>query len=401
VEDVANAVATEQAEETRLEDLVAQARKQAHTPVFEQRQVRDEVDAELLPIFLEEAESLVPQAADNLRLWKSQPDNTALPAELRRALHTIKGSARMAGAMRLGELTHIMESRVIAVLEGGLIADASVFDKLEDQFDRMANDVDRLRQGLAAPETAQTDTEATEIGVVLPPEEAVSPASEPVTAQPVLAPSTVSQTVSHPAQSEGTVLRVRSDWVDRMVNEAGEVAIARSRVESEMFALKRQVTELSDALRRLKDHMREIEIQAESQMQATLHSHGGKSDFDPLEFDRFSRFQEITRFLAESVHDIATVQQNLTVQLGEADAALLQQARMNRELQQNLLRVRMVPFHSISERLYRVVRQAGRDLNKRAQLEIRNGDLEIDRGVLEKVVAPITAIMVDIVLDNK
>jgi chemosensory pili system protein ChpA (sensor histidine kinase/response regulator) len=385
VEEVAQANAEGPAEETRLEDLVAQARRQAHTPVFEQRQVRDEVDAELLPIFLEEAESLVPQAADNLRLWKSQPDNTDLPAELRRALHTIKGSARMAGAMRLGELTHIMESRVIAVLEGGLIADASVFEKLEEQFDRMANDVDRLRQGLAAPETAQTDTEATEIGVVLPPEEAGSAASEAITAQPVFTPSAVSQ----PAQTEGTVLRVRSDWIDRMVNEAGEVAIARSRVESEMFALKRQVTELSDALRRLKDHMREIEIQAESQMQATLHSHGGKSDFDPLEFDRFSRFQEITRFLAESVHDIATVQQNLTIQLGEADAALLQQARMNRELQQSLLRVRMVPFHSIAERLYRVVRQAGRDLNKRAQLEIRNGELEIDRGVLEKVVAPI------------
>ena len=371
--------------DTRLEDLIIQAKRQANTPVFEQRQVRDEIDAELLPIFLEEAEGLVPAAAESLRQWKTQPGDARAPSELRRVLHTIKGSSRMAGCMRLGELTHIMESRVIAVLEGGLTADASVFDTLESQFDRMANDVDRLRLGSATAEVTQTDTESTEIGVVLPPEAPSAPAYEPA-AKTISAAQT---TLAPAVQAEGTVLRVRSDWVDRMVNEAGEVAIARSRIESEMFSLKRQVTELSEALRRLKDHMREVEIQAEAQMQATFQSHGGKGDFDPLEFDRFTRFQEVTRFLAESVHDISTVQQNLSIQLGEADAALIQQARMNRELQQNLLRVRMVPLHSISERLYRVVRQAGRDLNKRAQLDIRNGDLELDRGVLEKVVAPI------------
>jgi chemosensory pili system protein ChpA (sensor histidine kinase/response regulator) len=67
---------------------------------------------------------------------------------------------------------------------------------------------------------------------------------------------------------------VRADWVDRMVNQAGEVAIARSRIESEVFAFKRHVTELSEALTRLRGHIREVEIQAESQMQATFLSQG-------------------------------------------------------------------------------------------------------------------------------
>ena len=65
-------------------------------------------------------------------------------------------------------------------------------------------------------------------------------------------------------------LRVRADWVDRMVNQAGEVAISRSRIESEVFAFKRHVNELSEALVRLRGHIREVEIQAESQMQATF-----------------------------------------------------------------------------------------------------------------------------------
>jgi chemosensory pili system protein ChpA (sensor histidine kinase/response regulator) len=373
------------AERSRFEDLAAPARLEANAPIFEQRQVRDEIDAELLPIFLEEADGLIPKAADSLRQWKAQPSGLQAPSELRRLLHTIKGSARMAGAMRLGELTHIMETRVITVLEGDRIADSGIFETLENQFDRMANDVDRLKTGTPEPGITQSVANAPEISVIPPTDKADVPANE-AKAAPTLPSPALSMA---PSQAEGTVLRVRSEWVDRMVNEAGEVAIARSRIESEMFSLRRQVTDLSEALRRLKDHMREVEIQAEAQMQATFQSHGTGGDFDPLEFDRFTRFQEVTRFLAESVHDISTIQQNLRVQLGEADAALIQQARMNRELQQNLLRVRMVPLHSVSERLYRVVRQTGRDLSKRAQLDIRNGDLELDRGVLEKVVAPL------------
>ena len=140
---------------------------------------------------------------------------------------------------------------------------------------------------------------------------------------------------------------------------------------------------------RLRNHIREVEIQAESQMQATFQTQEGSDEFDPLEFDRFTRFQEVTRFLAESVNDISTVQHILMARLDEADAALVQQMRLNRELQQDLLRVRMVPLYSVAERLYRTVRQTARDVGKRAQLDIQGGDLDIDRSVLEKVTAPI------------
>lgn len=368
-----------------LQEMLEQARKTA-TPVFEQRSVQDELDEVLLPIFLEEAETLLPEAAKALRGWKETPATSDAPATLRRVLHTIKGSARMAGAMRLGELTHIMESRVIAVLEGQAQAEPAVFEALEDEYDRMADTVDRLKSGSPETETIRVETVASDTDIIIA--ETIPEPGKPALAEGISQAAAVS--VAEATQPrDGASLRVRADWLDRMVNQAGEVSIARSRIESEMFALKRQVTELSEALRRLKDHLREVEIQAESQMQATFQSQAGVEHFDPLEFDRFTRFQEVTRFMAESVHDVSTVHQNLAIQLGEADAALLQQSRINRELQQNLLRVRMVPLYSVSERLYRVVRQAARDANKRAQLDITGGDLEMDRGVLEKVVAPL------------
>jgi chemosensory pili system protein ChpA (sensor histidine kinase/response regulator) len=319
-----------------------------------------------------------------LRAWKDAPGATAARDALSRNLHTIKGSARMVGAMRLGELTHVMESRVVAVAEGHLAASGEVFQALEAQLDRLADAVERLRQGDLSPVVDEVEA---------PLAEPIEPVSAPAVSRPAEeAPSTAeSPAVAQPAsrESNSLTLRVRADWVDRMVNQAGEVAIARSRIESEVFAFKRHVNELTEALVRLRSHIREVEIQAESQMQANFQTQGVAEQFDPLEFDRFTRFQEVTRFLAESVNDISTVQHILLARLGEADAALIQQTRLNRELQQNLLRVRMVPLYSVAERLYRTVRQTARDVDKRAQLDIQGGDLEIDRSVLEKVTAPL------------
>lgn len=365
-----------------ISTLIPDIKPVAPAPVFERREVSDEIDEQLLPIFLDEAETLVPDTSAQLRAWKAAPADAGPRDALRRSLHTIKGSARMVGAMRLGELTHVMESRVVAVIEGQLAAGGDVFDTLEAQLDRLADAVERLRNGNAEPvsEAATAPLEAPVEPVLAP----ASPAAAVIPPDP-LAP------VQHAATRDASALtlRVRADWIDRMVNQAGEVAIARSRIESEVFAFKRHVAELSDALARLRGHIREVEIQAESQMQATFQSQTGREGFDPLEFDRFTRFQEVTRFLAESVNDISTVQHILLARLGEADAALIQQTRLNRELQQDLLRVRMVPLYSVAERLYRTVRQTARDVDRRAQLDIQGGDLEIDRSVLEKVTAPL------------
>ena len=363
--------------------LVSEIKPVMPAPVFERRDVADEIDEQLLPIFIEEAETLVPETSALLRAWKVAPGDVPARNALQRNLHTIKGSARMVGAMRLGELTHVMESRVIAVIEGHLAASPDVFDTLEAQLDRVADIVERMKQGDLAPVAEDAPIEQPIEPVLSLLEEASSLRVHHVTDQP----GAPSQAVTR--DSNALTLRVRADWVDRMVNQAGEVAIARSRIESEVFAFKRHVNELSEALMRLRGHIREVEIQAETQMQATFQTQGVAEQFDPLEFDRFTRFQEVTRFLAESVNDISTVQHILLARLGEADAALIQQSRLNRELQQNLLRVRMVPLNSVADRLYRTVRQTARDVDKRAQLDIQGGDLEIDRSVLEKVTAPL------------
>ena len=91
--------------------------------------------------------------------------------------------------------------------------------------------------------------------------------------------------------------------------------------------------------------------------------------------------------MAESVNDVATVQRNLQRAVEATEDGLVAQARQTRELQRDLLRTRMVEFEGISERLYRVVRQASKETGKQVRLDIIAGHIEMDRGVLDRMTA--------------
>ena len=360
--------------------------------------VRDDVvEDQVLGIFVEEAGDLFPQAGEQVRAWRRSPGDAEAPAHLRRVLHTFKGSARMAGAMRLGELAHRMESRLMAGEEPAA-ATPALFEALDADLDDIAFLLEGLRAGksnlelpwvaqakaAAAPqEPAAVEAEPPEIAPVAP------RTCRPCAVAPAATPA-VPEAAVEPESASRAMLRVRADVIDRLANEAGEVSIARARVEGELRALKVNLLELTGSVIRLRNQVREIEIQAESQIQsrmsAVAETHAG---FDPLEFDRYTRFQEVTRSLAEGVNDVSTVQQSLLKNLDDADAALLAQARLSREVQQRLFSIRTVPFGSLSERLYRIVRATARELDKRANLEIVGGQTELDRSVLEKLAGPL------------
>ena len=183
-----------------------------------------------------------------------------------------------------------------------------------------------------------------------------------------------------------TAVRVRAPLLDRLVNQAGEVSIARSRIESGVGQIKGSLVDLTENLERLRAQLRDIEFQGETQMSSRLEAAKAASQsFDPLEFDRFTRFQELTRMMAESVNDVATVQRSLQRALEVTEDELVQQARMTRDLQDDLLRTRMVEFEGLSDRLYRVVRQAAKETGKSVRLDIVGGGVEVDRGVLDRM----------------
>lgn len=315
------------------------------------------IDQELLTLFLEEARELVPQVGRDLRGWRANPQEGEYADSLQRALHTLKGSARMAGQSNIGDSVHHMEDRVIKALKHKVSL---------DDFDEMFGDFDRIGYML------EDITGGTRPG-----------AEDADNAAKIVAPT---RSTDRKAQ----FLRLRADVLDRLINEAGEISIMRSRMDREMQNFKQSSTDLTDSITRLRTYLRELEIEAETQLQSRMSLlQEANEAFDPLEFDRFTRLQELTRMMAESVNDVATIQHGLVLNLDQTDAALQQQNRMNRELQQGLMGVRMLPFSTISERLQRIVRQTARELQKRVEMVIEGEAIEVDRGVLDKMGAPL------------
>ena len=334
--------------------------------------VSDELDTDLLPVFIEEGSDLLPQMGAALRAWQESLASKKLPQSVLRQLHTIKGSARMAGAMKLGQYLHDTESQIETLLQGGH-PDRAALDALLARHDYSLLLFELLQEPAGAAVAA------------LLPEPAVPDAVAPA----LLPLSGFDQATVPSAFAAGTapMVRVRADILDRLVNQAGEVSISRSRLETEVDTLRQSLVELTDNVARLRQQLREIELQADSQIASRM-AQSTDGVFDPLEFDRYTRLQELTRMMAESVGDVASVQQNLTRTVEQASVDLVVQARLTRELQQDLMRVRMVPFSSIAERLYRVARRTSKEVDKRVNLDIRGASVEIDRGVLEKMVGP-------------
>ena len=374
--------------------------------------VTDDIDDTVVPIFLEEAAELYPRAGEELRAWRRNADDNTIAAELRRTLHTLKGSARMAGAMRLGELAHRMESR-LSVDGPHFAVTPELFEALDTDLDRIGFVLDALREGKSnvvlpwlAPAVEGAGAESTAAAPGARPAEGAVAAPEPAATPAPESPEAAAAGGTRGAQAiverrrtprprdveigARAMLRVRADIVDRLVNEAGEVAISRARVEGELRALKANLLELTSSVIRLRGQVREIELQAETQIQSRMSAvQSTHEGFDPLELDRYTRFQELTRSLAEGVNDVSTVQQSLLKNLDDADVALLVQARLSRDVQQRLLAIRTVPFNSLTERLYRTLRKTARELGKRANLEINGAQTELDRSVLEKLAGPL------------
>jgi chemosensory pili system protein ChpA (sensor histidine kinase/response regulator) len=346
----------------------------------------DVLDVDLFPIFEEEALELLPHLGGALRQWTARPDNLGARSEVLRVLHTLKGSARLSGAMRLGEMTHRMESAVERL--GTDDVTSAQLEPLLAKFDTIQAHFEALRatpeQALSLPEASPVS--APEEAAPVPELDAAVKAAAPVSAQVSAALPVAPAPVR--AVSAQTV-RVRSQLLDRLVNQAGEVMMTRSRMEAHLGQLRGSLSDLTGNLDRLRHQLRDIEVQSESQMQSRLaQSKESAQGFDPLEFDRFTRVQELTRMMAESVDDVATVQRNLQRSVQGAEDDLIAQGRQARELQRDLLRTRMVEFDGIAERLYGVVRQAAKEAGKQVRLDMVGGSLDMDRGVLERM-APV------------
>ena len=182
------------------------------------------------------------------------------------------------------------------------------------------------------------------------------------------------------------IARVDAGLLDELLNEAGEISIFQSRLNQQIHSIEFHLGELGQTVTRLREQLRSLEAETEAQI---LHRHQGEigddERFDPLELDRYSTIQQLSRALAETSNDVASINELLNGLTSEADTLLTQQSRVTTELQDGLMQTRMVAFDRHGSRLARIVRQAADESGRKAELAIHGAKSQLDRQILDAV----------------
>ncbi len=187
--------------------------------------------------------------------------------------------------------------------------------------------------------------------------------------------------------------RVDSRLLEEMLNAAGEISIYHGRLAQQITSIEFHLAELDQTVTRLRDQLRQMDIETEAQILTRHEDDRTRADFDPLELDRYSTIQQLSRALAETSNDVDSLKGLLQTVTGEADTLLTQQSRVTAELQSGLMRTRMVPFERHVARLARLVRQAAAETGKQAELAVEGASGELDRQVLDKMLPPLEHMM--------
>jgi chemosensory pili system protein ChpA (sensor histidine kinase/response regulator) len=411
-----------------------------------------EFDADIASIFSEEASELLEQSDAALLHWSRDRANRSQVTELKRLLHTLKGGARMAGIRAMGDLSHEMESFLAALEAGAVASDQDAIAVLQASLDELHRMRDAVGAGQRiAPATALIarvhavaaassrapvpveeaapveigepvepiapadvvplaieapgpleaavlvdeaaasfgETELQEAEVAAAPEPGWEASAEGLpAAQPAETPLLPGREPAAPAERH-ELARVAAELLDELLNNSGEVSIFRARVEQQMTSIEFNLAELSRTVTRLREQLRKLELETEAQI---LYKHQeeahGRAEFDPLELDRYSTIQQLSRALAESVSDVASIEGLLGTLNREGQNLLQQQGRVVADLQNGLMRTRMVPFQRHAQRLMRLVRQAATEAGKQAELVVEGASGELDRQVLERMLPP-------------
>ncbi|MFT5008284.1 MAG: chemosensory pili system protein ChpA (sensor histidine kinase/response regulator), partial [Granulosicoccus sp.] len=369
-----------------------------------------DLDFDILEIFIEEAGELLNELENSIEEWRSDTLNEAHADEMKRVLHTLKGGSRLARLKDLGDKSHDFESHITRTQQQKAPLDDAFFIGILARQDEMVRNIDQLQTlidqqendggggfGPSVIQMASAQNDHEEAASDSAPA-AASPDEEPVSAQvlpfKVNAPATskVAQDglAARRVQPQETV-KVAANLLEGLVNLAGETSISRARLEQEVSDFSYTLVDMDQTIDRLRDHVRRLDMETEAQIvfRQERAEETNYEDFDPLEMDRYSQIQQLSRSLMEATYDLQDIKTTLTDKTRDAETILLQQSRINTELQEGLMRTRMVPFNRLVPRLRRIVRQVAGDLAKDVDFIVGNAEGEVDRTVLERMIAPL------------
>ena len=362
----------------------------------EYEEPEDSIRLIALEAFLEEAQEILDTTAALLKQWFEQRSDRSILLQLQRAAHSLKGGARMVENESVAVISYQLET----IFEQFAIHhfNSNVYDLLLQStftwlkhaiFASDYSDFDSLRLSLESIEfvnsTAQLPNRVAEANIL-----AITKTFEFIEGDGTEPPAMLGEWgLNSQHDNSNEMIRISADLVEKMIDLSGENSITRSRIEMGLSQLGATLNDMELAMKRLADQLRRMDGELESQIIAKHGSEKARyADFDPLEMDQYSSINQLSKSLAESASDLVDFKTTLSEKIRDAEGLLLQQSRIQAEIQESLMRTRLVPFSRLLPRLQRIVRQTASTLNRPTELIVNNTEGELDRTILERLVTP-------------
>lgn len=363
--------------------------------LLQARANNDETQIVIVESYLEESEEILTQAEQLFAQWLNDRNNRTILLTLQRSYHTIKGNARVVGEQVISEIAAQLE---IIFEQFSLYQFSSGrYDELLVQaqqwlrsaiFQGQLQDSESLKARLQAIKYQESllPVADTAVGAIDFEEAAQYEFVEGDGSTPPAMYAEAKRVQEH-AQEQ---IRISADLVEKMIDLSGETAINRSRIELDLGQMTFTLSEMELAILRLADQLRRMEGELETQILTKHEVSGQRYDtFDPLEMDQYSSLNQLSKSLAESASDLIDFKTTLAEKIRDTENLLLQQSRIQNELQQSLMGTRLVPFARLIPRLQRLVRQTSTQLQRPVDFNIENTEGELDRNILERLVSPL------------
>ncbi|WP_227429092.1 Hpt domain-containing protein [Psychrobacter sp. I-STPA6b] len=370
----------------------------------------EQPDADILQVFLEEAQELIESSMQSLQNFRSNTGDINVLQELQRDLHTMKGGARMILANGVADLAHQMETVYEDLYSRRRPATKLLIQLLLACHDWLASAVQLLIHHINPPEPTELVDALKQFSkdpdsLYEVPEQSLEAYFE------IIAEHELEQKNKHTlhdidnpppmlgefnkAQDQSMLnnemIRISAGLMERMINLSGEAAINRARIDMGVTSLTNTIEEMGVTVQRLADQLRRMDIELEAQILSQIDEEEllNSEDFDPLEMDQYSSLNQLSKSLSESASDLLDIKTTMIDKTRDAENLLLQLSRTQTELQDGLMNSRMVPFSRLAPRLQRIVRQTANELHKSVELHIINADDEMDRTILERITSPL------------
>lgn len=388
--------------------------------------------SQYLNVFIDECAEHLQTLSQALLELENDPANPVLLNTIFRAAHTLKGASMTMGFEKMSALTSAMEDVLSGLRNNEIPVAAEVITLLFDALDLLSE----LSQGIAGGR--EEDIEI--LGIVQQLRRFISgdesgPSSIPEKRREMSLRYTPQEkeAISRKLSGGGTLWHInvtfrsecllkgaRAFMVLRELERFGEIMRSAPDIkdlEDENFEdsfiiglFSREAPErIADAARRITDvaqvsvdqtAVESIQIERRTRdaaeaasMDATAMGSRITVTGKTVRVD-IKKLDDLMNLVGELVNNRSRLEQiGSTLGSSELNEALEQIARLTSDLQNNVLKVRMVPVDNVFRRFPRLVRDLCMEIGKQANLVIKGGETELDRTVIDEIGDPLMHIL--------